>query len=396
MTRFARAKGSKASNERVEEEATPWQLLKVPQESGSKKHFNVEDLDDDVDFFEDKVNEGEGNDSDDKVASQSEEEEEEKSNLLGKIAPQEELSKSKKRKRNQNKCLNCKEPGHLKKECPKLSEERRSELQDLYQMKIDRKGKGTGRKKKKRKLEEVLDDAENTKPKFENKSSADPKKAKKSKPSAKIIKDKTGQVVQEGEGLFQGFRVLQADVQKLRDLVTELEKRKASPAEMKKVLKKERRKAEKTLANVKKNVCYKCREPGHQLSQCPKISEKIGKCFKCGSDEHTSKDCISKLKGADAYKFADCFICKQKGHLAKSCPDNPKGLYPKGGGCRFCGSVEHLKSECPRKSVKDAKNYVTAKRHSDKDNIEEEVDLQVPKIKFSGKNKPKQSKVVNF
>lgn len=388
MTRFARAKGSKASNERVEEEATPWNLLKAPQASSSKKHFNVEDLDDDVDFFEEKVKKDEGEENDSDAAASQSEEEEEKSNLVEKIAPQEELSK-KKRKRNQNKCLNCKEPGHLKKECPKLSEERRNELQELYQMKIERKGKGTGRKKKKRKLDEVLD--ENTKPKPENKSSEP--KAKKSK--TKIIKDKTGQVVQEGEGLFQGFRVLQEDVQKLRDLVSELEKRKANPAEMKKVLKKERRKAEKSLANVKKNVCYKCREPGHQLSQCPKISEKIGKCFKCGSSEHTSKDCVSKLKGADAYKFADCFVCKQKGHLAKACPDNPKGLYPKGGGCRFCGSVEHLKSECPRKSVKDAKNHVTAKRHSDKDNIEEEVDLQAPKIK-SAKKKPKQSKVVNF
>ena len=29
MTRFARSKGSKASNERVEEEATPWEELKV-------------------------------------------------------------------------------------------------------------------------------------------------------------------------------------------------------------------------------------------------------------------------------------------------------------------------------------------------------------------------------
>ena len=29
------------------------------------------------------------------------------------------------------------------------------------------------------------------------------------------------------------------------------------------------------------------------------------------------------------------FNCLQTGHLAKACPDNPRGLYPKGGGCRF-------------------------------------------------------------
>ena len=41
--------------------------------------------------------------------------------------------------------------------------------------------------------------------------------------------------------------------------------------------------------------------------------------------------------------------------MAKSCPDNPRGLYPKGGGCRFCGSVEHLKADCNRKAAKDEK-----------------------------------------
>merc|ERR1712236_88882 len=43
---------------------------------------------------------------------------------------------------------------------------------------------------------------------------------------------------------------------------------------------------------------------------------------------------------------------------AKTCPDNPRGLYPKGGGCVFCGSVEHLKRDCPRKVEKDMKQGV--------------------------------------
>ena len=110
-----------------------------------------------------------------------------------------------------------KEPGHLKKECPKLSEERRKELQDLYQMKIERKGKGTGRKKTKRELEKDLDGNK------EQQSDPSEPKAKKSK-RKKVKKDKTGNIVQEGEGLFQGFRVLQQDVQKLRDLAAKLTK----------------------------------------------------------------------------------------------------------------------------------------------------------------------------
>jgi hypothetical protein len=52
-------------------------------------------------------------------------------------------------------------------------------------------------------------------------------------------------------------------------------------------------------------------------------------CFKCGSLEHTAKDCRSTLKREQAYRYAVCFICKESGHLAKACPDNPRGLYPK-------------------------------------------------------------------
>merc|ERR1712129_681687 len=98
-----------------------------------------------------------------KSDSEPDQDEEEKSNVPENIDPQDkenEVAGSKKKKRNQNKCLNCKEPGHLKKECPKLSKERRKELQDLYQMKIERKGEGTGRKKGKRELEKVLDASE--------------------------------------------------------------------------------------------------------------------------------------------------------------------------------------------------------------------------------------------
>merc|ERR1712107_692803 len=130
-------------------------------------------------------------------------------------------------------------------------------------------------------------------------------------------------------------------------------------------LKRERRMAEKSLARSKKMVCFNCRQPGHMLADCPGAIEKggqveapnAGQCYKCGSLEHTSKDCKSKLKRENAYRFAVCFICKQEGHLAKACPD-PKGLYPNGGGCVFCGSVEHLKRDCPRKLEKDVKQGV--------------------------------------
>jgi hypothetical protein len=34
-------------------------------------------------------------------------------------------------------------------------------------------------------------------------------------------------------------------------------------------MKRERRIAEKKLARTKKLVCFKCRQPGHQLADCP-------------------------------------------------------------------------------------------------------------------------------
>mgnify|MGYP001496077668 CR=1 FL=1 len=51
MTRFARAKGSKASNERVVEEATPWHELKSQMTTA----YDVEDLGgDDIEVSDDE------------------------------------------------------------------------------------------------------------------------------------------------------------------------------------------------------------------------------------------------------------------------------------------------------------------------------------------------------
>ena len=44
--------------------------------------------------------------------------------------------------------------------------------------------------------------------------------------------------------------------------------------------------------------------------------------------------------------FAKCFVCKKEGHLSSKCPENDKGLYPNGGGCRFCSQVDHLAKDC--------------------------------------------------
>merc|ERR1719187_59409 len=291
-----------------------------------------------------------------------------------------------------------------------LPEERRKELKKLFTMKVERKGKGTGRKKNKNKDKntlpyentsadtEVRATTESTKPviptsRFAN-NTDQRKKAK------KVKHDKSGQIVEDGEGMFQGFRVKMEDQQRLQKLFKQLKGTGMPKPELEATMKRERRIAEKSLARSKKLVCFNCRAPGHMLSDCPLANTDAGQgqahtghCFKCGSLEHTSKDCKSKLRRENAYRFAVCFICKQEGHLAKACPDNPKGLYPKGGGCVFCGSVEHLKRDCPRKVEKDIAQGVRVGTIGN--DLEEEPMTEVGKFKKKIKEK-KAARVVAF
>merc|ERR1719295_1095304 len=318
-------------------------------------------------------------------------------------------------------------------------------------MKVERKGHGTGRKKNKKGAtegsnsggEEETPSAKANSESCENSSSAGryvrlqqpgkendpasgtPKKIdhqktdrnvhsqkgdknKRGKKEKKPKMDITGQEVQDDEGLFQGFRVRKESVKRLKSLAATLKADSTkSEEEIAETLKRERRKAERELAKFRKMVCFNCRQSGHLLIDCPEAKKDPSKeastkdqagnhCFKCGSKDHTSRDCKSKRKGADAYAFATCFICKETGHLAKSCPDNPRGLYPKGGGCRFCGSVEHLKADRDRKAAKDEKLEVKLLASCGKvgAGLEDIVDDN-PRAAKKAKVKP-QKKVVQF
>lgn len=132
-------------------------------------------------------------------------------------------------------------------------------------------------------------------------------------------------------------------------------------------MKLERRKAEKSLARVRKLLCFNCRKSGHILSDCPELGGQeeagTGICFKCGSTEHTHFEC--KVSKDSAYRYAKCFICHEQGHISSQCPDNPKGVYPNGGCCKICGDVTHLKKDCPNLMKTKEENTITLEKIDD-------------------------------
>ena len=115
-------------------------------------------VEDDVDYQQEGIEDEE--DTDVRMLEDSEEEEDEeegvamqveddleeasadfggdlKRKLPVELISQDEPSKKKKKRKKSEKCLVCGEKGHRKMDCTRLPEERRKELQDLYNMKVD-------------------------------------------------------------------------------------------------------------------------------------------------------------------------------------------------------------------------------------------------------------------
>ncbi|KAK1442917.1 zinc finger CCHC domain-containing protein 9 [Babesia gibsoni] len=97
-----------------------------------------------------------------------------------------------------------------------------------------------------------------------------------------------------------------------------------------------------------KKICFKCRKRGHTLQDCQ--GEEASICFRCGSKDHILRNCPSPDTGTLPY--TSCFVCHKTGHIASQCPENENGIYPNGGCCFFCGSVEHRKVDCPERKKK--------------------------------------------
>jgi len=93
---------------------------------------------------------------------------------------------------------------------------------------------------------------------------------------------------------FDGFYVQADDAKRLEELRKNMTSRGIDKEQREKAIKLERRRAEKALARLRKKVCFHCRGTGHNLSECPKATEDqkaTGICYKCGSTEHTHFQC---------------------------------------------------------------------------------------------------------
>ena len=133
----------------------------------------------------------------------------------------------------------------------------------------------------------------------------------------------------------------------------EAERRKVSDARS------EQRREKREAERVASQRCFACRQMGHSAKDCSSHlqgsadDEKTSGltvvcCYRCGSSEHSLAKCKrSAPQVGPELPFASCFICSQKGHLASKCKLNQgRGIYPNGGCCKLCQSVDHLAKDC--------------------------------------------------
>jgi hypothetical protein len=134
------------------------------------------------------------------------------------------------------------------------------------------------------------------------------------------------------------------------------------------LVEKKEQEREKEAANF--TICLGCRKRGHFLKDCPKAASAaayaaepvVDICFNCGESGHALRHCTKPRRRDGTLPFASCFICKRKGHISKDCPENPNGLYPKGGCCHICFQKTHLVRDCPERTEEDKLRHEERKR----------------------------------
>lgn len=458
MTRFARAKGSKSSNERAPEDSTPWEVMKEQllqakkegEECKKRKEAEKQRIENYENFLKDhKVKKRKATwcdfpDSENKqskvIANTSESNgppvKSKKKNKKKIASETENPDPSNDKAESQNDVTDNvktaeKKPRKKKNKSDKVTESQGQEnitevTEPITGDKTTPSTKKNKKKKKKNVQNTVATDSTEGQAPNSNTSTGNIKdnnvqsnnnsnkqqpqgKNKKNKKLVdgkpvrrKEINDRSFQLIINGKEIelvrFDGFPVMKKDAERLQDLKNSMIKKGIPKSEVQRTMKLERRRAEKALARMKREVCYNCRKGGHVLSDCPDLKSKIpsadaaeGVCFKCGSTEHRQFEC--KVQRDKEFRFATCFICKEPGHIARQCPDNPKGLYPNGGSCKLCGDVTHLRKDCP--TLTDKKEESTVKLHTlnSSENIEDVVH-QSNKLSYeeSSSKKPKKIK----
>ncbi|XP_037086211.1 uncharacterized protein LOC119106972 [Pollicipes pollicipes] len=157
---------------------------------------------------------------------------------------------------------------------------------------------------------------------------------------------------------FDGVWMTGDAVGRLKELRRQLKLQRVSDVVLKQTMKTARRREEMKRKRDAKKVCLGCRQPGHQVSECPQRTgggqtPVTGLCFRCGSTEHRLSECRAK-QGDGGLPFAVCFVCGQTGHLSRECSLNPNGVYPRGGACKVCHQRSHLADDCPERREEEA------------------------------------------
>ncbi|XP_038222580.1 zinc finger CCHC domain-containing protein 9-like [Zerene cesonia] len=455
MTRFARAKGSKASNLKDPEDSTPWevmkeQLVKAKKESEESKKReeaeqqrinNYENFLKDrrvekrkaewCDFPETKKTQNESQSSPEKKKKLKNNNKVDGSHTGNPVVTTDILKKKNKKKNKQKNKSECNNTDNIENAAVHDSSQTLmngtesqktpnnndpSQANDKFNKKphnsnIPQSEQVDNKKKKKNKKNLISEN--NTQegkskqaqsqynPQQQNMQAKKKKKIGDGPVRRKEINDRSFKLIINGKDIelvrFDGFPIMKRDADRLQELKNSMIKKGIPKSEVQRTMKLERRRAEKALARLKRDVCYNCRKGGHNLSDCPDLKSNIpgvdsadGVCFKCGSTEHRQNEC--KVQRDKEFRFATCFICREPGHLARQCPDNPKGLYPNGGSCKLCGDVTHLRKDCPTVTEKKESTSIKLSTLETSDNIEDIGQSSKPIVSAEPSKKPKKIK----